>query len=205
MLNAVLWTCIGLLAGSLPFSYWLGKLFIRKDIRKFGDGNPGAANAIKAGGWKVGVPAILLDGFKGLLPVLFARLWGDVSGWWLVPVALAPIVGHAFSPFLRFRGGKAVASTVGVWLGLAGFEAIIVFAIFTLATLLLQQDHALCVVVGMTGLMLYYFLARGSNPLATVAFGNLGLLIWKHRQELAQPVKFRDWARNFILRFHRSA
>jgi glycerol-3-phosphate acyltransferase PlsY len=203
MVNAAIWTCIGLLAGSLPFSYWLGNIFIHKDIRKFGDGNPGSTNALKAGGWKLGVPAMLLDGFKGLLPVLFARLWGGVIGWWLVPVALAPILGHAFSPFLRFKGGKAVAATIGSWLGVGGLEAIVVFAIFTLAMLLLQQEHAWAVVAGMTGLTLYYFFMRGSNPLATVAFANLGVLAWKHRHELMQPFQFRAWARNLILYFRR--
>ncbi len=205
MLNAAIWTCIGLLAGSLPFSYWLGKIFIRKDIRRFGDGNPGGANALKAGGVKLGAPAMFLDGLKGLLPVLFARLSGDVSGWWLVPVALAPILGHAFSPFLHFHGGKAVAATIGVWLGLGGLEAIVVFGIFAVTSLLLQQDHAWAVIVGMTGLMLYYFLIRNSNPMATVAFGNLGVLVWKHRHELLQPFQFRTWAKNLILRFRRSA
>ncbi len=104
----LLWTALGFLSGSLPFSVWLGKLLTRSDIRRYGDGNPGATNAWRAGGWQIGVPALLLDFLKRALPVGLARFWAGVDGWGLIPIALAPVLGHAFSPFLRFRGGKAI-------------------------------------------------------------------------------------------------
>ena len=118
MFDALIWSCIGFILGSIPFSVWLGRVVLHKDIRAYGDGNPGAANVLRAGGRLVGVVAILLDFAKGAIPVGVAVFVVRMSGWRLVPVALAPVLGHAFSPFLSFRGGKAIATTFGVWTGL---------------------------------------------------------------------------------------
>jgi glycerol-3-phosphate acyltransferase PlsY len=103
IIPAVVWTIIGYISGSLPFSVWLGRLFLHTDIRAQGeDRNPGSANVFKAGGkgkWWVGLSALLLDGFKGLIPVAIAYYNFKIDSWGLVPVALAPILGHASSIF----------------------------------------------------------------------------------------------------------
>ncbi|NIN63619.1 MAG: hypothetical protein GTO63_02660, partial [Anaerolineae bacterium] len=104
-MTTFLWSLVGFLIGSLPFSVWIGRLFLRTDIRRFGNGNPGAANAWRAGRWQTGIPALLLDYSKGALPVGLAHFKVGLGGWELVPVALAPVLGHAFSPLLHFRGG----------------------------------------------------------------------------------------------------
>ena len=115
------WIVIALFLGSLPFSVWIGKLFLHTDIRKYGDGAPGASNAGRAGGWFPFVVSALLDAFKGTIPVWLAQLISGVNGWELAAVAVAPVIGHAFSPFLKGRGGMGVATTFGVWLGLLGW------------------------------------------------------------------------------------
>ena len=117
-MTAFIWTLIGYLLGALPLSVWLGKLVLRTDIRRYGDGNPGGTNVIRAGSRTLGVLAIVLDMLKAAVPVTLAHYAYGVSGWPLVPVILAPILGHAFSPFLGFRGGKALACTFGAWSGL---------------------------------------------------------------------------------------
>jgi glycerol-3-phosphate acyltransferase PlsY len=204
MLNIIFWTIIGFITGSIPFSPLLGSRFSHRDIRAVGDGNPGAANVWKACGWKIGVLAMVLDMSKGVLPVFLARTTGELSGWALVPVSLAPIFGHAFSPFLHFRGGKALATSGGVWLGLAGMEGIIVFAIFTLVTLAIQPDHAVSVAVGMAGMTAYWIVTRSPISLVCIAVVNLLLLIWKHRRELLQPLHTRAWVKNIFLRLRSS-
>ena len=75
-----LWFMFGFLSGSLPFSYWLGRIAVHDDIRHYGDGNPGAINAFKAGGWKLGILAILLDYLKGAIPVGLANFIFDIQG-----------------------------------------------------------------------------------------------------------------------------
>lgn len=120
-MQTIAWIITGFIAGSLPFSVWLGKLVLHKDIRNYGDGAPGATNVARAGSKSLYIAAALLDGFKGTIPVWLAQLISSVSGWELLAVAIAPVLGHAFTPFLKGRGGMGVATTFGVWLGLIGW------------------------------------------------------------------------------------
>jgi len=123
------WIAIALFLGSLPFSVWIGKLFLSTDIRKYGDGSPGATNVARAGSRSLYIIAVLLDAFKGTVPVWLAQLITGVNGWELVAVAVAPVIGHAFTPFLKFRGGMGVATTFGVWLGLLGWLGPVIMGI----------------------------------------------------------------------------
>jgi len=191
--TALVWMAIGFLSGAVPFAVVLGRIFLRRDVRRYGDGNPGAASAWKAGGWKIGLPAVLLDGFKGGIPVGLAHFLCGVRGWWLVPVALAPVLGHAFSPFLRFRGGKAVAVTFGIWLGvLLGEGPIMLGLLLSLAYAVLSTD-AWAVLLTMAT-FLAHLLLRGADPVPlTIGMGNTAILFWKHRGELCRPPQLRRW------------
>lgn len=197
MAGIILWTLIGFLSGSLPFSYWVGRLLARRDIRQVGDGNPGAANAWKAGGWHVGLLAAILDVAKGYVPVALAQA-GGLADFALVPVALAPVIGHAASPFLGFRGGKALAVTGGVWLALIGGAAAYAFAPFALIALALQVENAWAGVSGVAGLLLYSVIAPQGPYLFLIALGNLAVVLLKHRRELRQPLHLRGWAAGLL-------
>ncbi len=89
----LLWIAFAFFCGSLPFSVWLGKLALRKDIRQFGDANPGAANVFRAGSKGWGAIAILLDILKGALPVGLANYGAHITDWSLALIAIAPIAG----------------------------------------------------------------------------------------------------------------
>ncbi len=192
------WTGLGFVLGALPFSVWLGRLVLRADIRRFGDGNPGAANAWRAGTWRVGVTALLLDYFKGALPVGLAHFTANVSGWGLVPVALAPVAGHAFSPFLGWRGGKALTVTFGIWTGLMLGEAPIMLGLFMALFLFLLTSDAWAVVLGMLGL-LAHLLLRGADAVTLVVWaGNMAILMGKHRSLLHGPLEPRPWLLNVL-------
>jgi acyl-phosphate glycerol 3-phosphate acyltransferase len=108
---------INYIAGSLMFSYWLGRL-ARKDITKVGDGNPGVYNLFKSSGFALGSLGLALDYLKGAVPLYLtvnSTAFLSLSEIEKGIVASAPILGHAFSPFLKFRGGKAIAVSFGVW------------------------------------------------------------------------------------------
>ncbi len=106
------------LLGALPFAVWIGRAATGEDIRRFGDGNPGATNVLRAGSRGGFLLALILEISKGALPVGLAyQQWG-IQDWRIVPIALAPVAGHAFSPFLGGKGGKALAVAFGVWIGL---------------------------------------------------------------------------------------
>jgi glycerol-3-phosphate acyltransferase PlsY len=117
----------GYLAGSIPFGYVLGRFLLGVDVRTVGSGNIGATNVARAGGRKLGVAVVLLDAAKAVVPILVARrLLGPGPGaeGWVVAVALAAFVGHLFPVWLRFRGGKGVATAFGIFLVLAPWGAL---------------------------------------------------------------------------------
>ncbi len=200
------WGLLAFFSGALPFSVWIGKFALRTDIRRYGDANPGATNVFRAGGKWIGGVALLLDFLKGALPVGLAHLQGGLTGWPLVAVALAPILGHAFSPFLRFKGGKAVAVTGGVWCGLTLWEGPTVAGLLLgLAYWLIAVD-GWAVLTALLGLLLYLLLtpddwngwaARPSTwVILAVGIGNLLILAWKHRMDLRQPLRWRPHNRS---------
>lgn len=198
--RTIIWTALGFLLGSIPFSVWIGYLIARTDIRRFGDGNPGLTNAWRAGGWRTGVPALLLDYLKGAVPVGMAQSLGRLSGWWLVAPALAPVLGHAFSPFLRFQGGKAIAATFGIWSALTLWSGPTTLGLSLTLALAIQSTDVWSVASGLAGLLGYLLLCNPAPPLLTVWAGNAGIVLWKHRRELPTPPRLRPWARRLLRR-----
>jgi glycerol-3-phosphate acyltransferase PlsY len=197
MLDLLFWTLIGFLLGSVPFSVLMGQWLAKKDIRTVADGNPGGANAVRAGGLKAGIPAIILDISKGFLPVFLAQKYG-LAGWYLIPVCLAPILGHAFSPFLRFHGGKALGTTAGVWLALIGLWAFPAYAGLALPMSLLQCEDAWSANSGMISLLGYAILF-GEPWMVAFSAMNAFLVAWKHRHDLVRPPKLRAWVTHLFV------
>ena len=113
---------VAYLSGAVPWSVWLSRVVARTDPRTLADGNPGAANAFRAAGRGVGIAVLVLDFLKAFVPVLVAH-WGlQLPDWQLFWIALAPMLGHAFSIFLRFRGGRGLTAMFGVWAGVTLYE-----------------------------------------------------------------------------------
>jgi glycerol-3-phosphate acyltransferase PlsY len=129
------------LAGSIPWSVWLGRAIYRTDPRAQTDGNPGAANAWRAGGWQLGVVVLLLDFLKALIPVAIGRWLLHFSGEQLFWIALMPTLGHAYSVFLRFRGGRGITTWFGVWTALTFYEIPLVMGVTAAASMpILRND-----------------------------------------------------------------
>jgi glycerol-3-phosphate acyltransferase PlsY len=189
----ILWALLTYLIASIPFSVLLGRIFLGVDIRNYGDGNPGASNVKRAGGNTILVVlAVMLDGFKGLFPVGIPYWFWDWHGYEIVFVALAAIAGHAFSIFLGFRGGKAVAITGGVWIGLIVFEAALVVPLTLVYWYYVVNESEWAVVLMMFSLLAYLLYTRGMNaPLILVWAGNFMLVVLKHWDGLAQMPSFR--------------
>lgn len=197
-MNTVLWIFIAFMCGSLPFSVWVGRFAAQTDIRRYGDHNPGATNVTRAAGWGWGILALVLDISKGALPVGLAWYWAGLSGPALGLVALAPIIGHAYSPFLGFRGGKAIAVSGGVWIALTGGEVLIYLVPIFLIWFLILANDGWTIMLTMVSLLLY-LLIFGSDPTFLFVWaGNSLLLGWKHRTELSQPPRVRPWLQNAV-------
>lgn len=200
--TVLVWTGLGFLLGSMPFSLWLGHLLLRADVRRYGDANPGATNAWRAGGWQVGLPALLLDYLKGAIPVGLAHFSLGVSGWGLVAVGLAPLLGHAFSPFLRFRGGKALAATFGIWTGLTLGEGPILLGLLFGLFLFVQNSDGWAVLLGMLVFGGHLVLGQADVYILVIWGVNALLLAWKYRRDLQQVGQPRPWIVNLLRRSH---
>lgn len=189
-----LWfTLTGLGLGSLPLAWWLGRIVLRIDTRTFGaDRNPGAGNVWRAGGWKVGLPAAVLDVTKATLAVQLAVSAG-LEGWRLLPVAVAPAIGHAFSPFLRFRGGKGVACTFGAWLGLAGPPGGLALAVCFALFYVVQRADAWTNVLGTSFFGVVLVIVGAGAAFVAIAGAHALLLAWTSRRELREAPRLR-WA-----------
>lgn len=190
---------VGFWLGAIPFSVWLGKLALGIDIRGYGDGNPGATNVFRAGGRNLGVVAVLLDILKGTIPVGIGYFALGLRGAELVLVAIMPVLGHAFSPFLKLRGGKAVAVTFGIWVGLTIWEAPTVLGLMLFYWFRSVRVSGWALMFALASLLVYLVLAHPDPTLMVILILNTGILAWKHRSELVQPPGFRPWYRNLRL------
>jgi acyl phosphate:glycerol-3-phosphate acyltransferase len=184
LITAVYWTATAYIFGAMPFSVWIGHIVLKTDIRQIGDGNPGATNVWRAGRPRWAVLAVLLDFLKGTIPVGIANFSGGLDGWGLTAVAIAPILGHATTPFLRFRGGKALASTLGVWCGLTLWMAPTVLGISFAIWLRLLKIDAWAVLLGMFTLLIALIITHQPPTHYFIWSGNLIILLWKHWKEI---------------------
>jgi glycerol-3-phosphate acyltransferase PlsY len=186
MLYKLLWVIFAFSCGMLPLSYWLGKLFLKVDIRQYGDGNPGGTNVWKAGGRWWGILAILLDGLKGLIPVSLALYLGGVEGWWIFPVSLAPILGHVFSPFMNFRGGKALATTFGVWTALTLYLVPMIFGIALGFWIWLLKNDGWAIVAGISSVLIFLLIWNFDPVLVGIWVANGTILVWRYSDKFKE-------------------
>jgi len=171
----------GYLLGSVPFGLLLAKVAGKGDIRNIGSGNIGATNVLRTGSKGLAAATLLLDGAKGFLAVWLAwRYLPDAAG----AAALGAVLGHCFPVWLRFKGGKGVATTLGVCLGLA-WPIGLVYAVVWLAMLAATRISSAS---GMS--------AAVAAPIAAAAFDRVELvpvlaaiavvIVWLHRENIAR-------------------
>lgn len=166
--------------GSLPFGLYIARTFKGIDPRQAGSRNTGATNVARLCGFKYGVVVLVLDLLKGFLPVLMATQHG---GWFFVSlVMLAAVFGHAYSPFLDWRGGKAVATSVGVFLG-ASFWITLFAAAACIGAVLLSGFVSMGSLTFAVALPVLTILT-GNLEFLPVAMIIMLLIFWKHRENI---------------------
>ena len=170
--------------GACPFSLWMGRWFLGKDIRYYGDGNPGATNVFRAGGRKSGYLAVILEVAKGVPFVFLAHSYFELPDLAVMVVALSAILGHAFSPLLQWRGGKAIAVTFGVLIALPQYEILIAFVAFMVLGFLFIEIDAWTVIFGAAGSLAYLAITRGSSWESLFMLCVLAVFVVKHFPEL---------------------
>jgi acyl phosphate:glycerol-3-phosphate acyltransferase len=190
-MDVLLYALVAYLIGAIPFALWIGFAALKVDIRDYGDGNPGTFNVIRAGGIGWGGLALLLDISKGAAPVGLAAVVFEIDGWPLVLISLAPVLGHAFSPFLGFQGGKAIAATGGVLIGLSLIELPLVgLPALTIFYLTLTSSGWAVI---LTNLVLLVYILLRTSPVEWFVTLSLILVLmtYKHRDELTALPRLR--------------
>lgn len=182
---------VAYLLGSIPFGLILVRLVRGEDVRLSGSGNIGATNVARTGGAKLGVTTLILDALKGYAAVTFAmavshRDAAIDAGLAAALAALCAILGHVFPVWLKFRGGKGVATAVGAFLGLAPRAVLVVLAIFLIIVAIFRYVSLGSMVASAVFPVLAYFLYRGTSTVADllVMFAASLLIILKHKANI---------------------
>ncbi len=192
------------LIGSIPPSYIIGKIFFKTDIRKQGSGNVGGANSIRLFGKKVGAIVAIFDVFKGTAAVLMTEYYIDQAtsnvGFFaredniIALAAFASIMGHCFSIFIKFSGGKGGATTWGVLIGIDPFSFFIIIGIW-LIIVISTRFTSLGNLAMSFAIPLTLELRTSKTSYITMGFAIVALLWFKHRENVGRL--FRGEERKF--------
>lgn len=183
-MTIALWLAAAYLLGATPTAYLAGRLARGIDLREHGSRNLGATNVYRVLGWRWAIPVALVDVAKGAVPVaLFAR-WAGVDPWGAVALGIAAVLGHVFSPYMGFRGGKGVATALGMFLALAPLAVAIALPVWG-GILWLTGYVSLSSVIAAASFPVW---VRLSQPAALPAFwasvGLAALIVFSHRANL---------------------
>jgi glycerol-3-phosphate acyltransferase PlsY len=192
LLAVLLIAAVSYLLGSIPVGYLLVRLFRHQDIRSVGSGNIGATNVLRSGGKGLGAATFLLDVLKGCVAVLIGGLLGAL----LMPgtplrsaqalAALVAVLGHMFPVWLKFRGGKGVATGFGVFLVAAPWAALAAISVFAIVLVLTRYVSLASILGAATFPLFACFMVTGQHPPFYIAVqcAVATLIIIKHHQNI---------------------
>lgn len=170
MLEILISLVLAYLLGSIPTAVWIGRWLYDTDVREHGSGNAGATNTIRVLGVKVGVPVLLIDVFKGFLAVYiagrFSRMAGfsEPSPYHMVAAAALAVIGHTLPIFAGFRGGKGVATLLGVGIGLFPAAAWTALGVFIVVVSITRYVSLASISAGISFPLLIFFVFPPSPP-----------------------------------------
>ena len=184
-MDYLIFIVISYLLGSIPFGLLLTKLFLKKDIRKIGSGNIGATNVLRSGNKLIGYITLLLDIFKAIIPVLFIKFnYPD----FVYISALSVFLGHVFPIWLKFKGGKGVATYVGILFSLNLIYGL-VFGIIWILIFLIYRYSSLSSLIGSLSIPIYLFI---TNENQIIFFGIMFVLIFYTHRENIKRLKNKE-------------
>ncbi len=186
-LSLTLWCLGAFLCGSIPFGLLLVKLAGKGDVRAHGSGNIGATNVSRVGGKALGIVTLLLDILKGFLPVFVAKHLGLADSA-LSLIALCAVLGHVFTPWLAFKGGKGVATALGVALAYKAAMVMPALGVFIVFLLVFRYVSLGSVLAAFT--LPLVLVKLGTSPVVLLLWADIALLvIVKHHENIRRLFK----------------
>ena len=183
LLVPVVWVLVAYLLGSVSFGILVSKVFGLADPRTVGSGNPGATNVLRSGKKLAALFTLLGDAFKGWLPVWLA-LQSNIEIWTISLVGLAVFLGHLYPIYYKFKGGKGVATAVGVMLAISPWLALVSFVVWAIVFAFSRYASlASIVAASFAPLVAYYLLSLNASYVVLIFVLSI-LLVWRHRSNI---------------------
>ena len=184
----------GYLFGSFPSGYLAGRIAKGIDIRSLGSGSTGATNVLRHIGKRAAITVFLLDLFKGVLSILLAKYF-LLNDSWQVAIGLSTLIGHIWPVWLNWKGGKAVATGLGIFLGLSWQVGLATLGIFIIMVTLFRIV-SLASVSAALALPLIMFLSFSTSnfslPFLIISLLAMTLVIWRHRENIVRLIKGKE-------------
>ena len=185
---------LGYLFGSFPSGYLAGRIAKGIDIRSLGSGSTGATNVLRHIGKRAAITVFLLDLFKGVLSILLAKYF-LLNDSWQVAIGLSTLIGHIWPIWLNWKGGKAVATGLGIFLGLSWQVGLATLGIFIIM-ITLFRIVSLASVSASLALPLIMFLSFSTSnfslPFLIISLLAMTLVIWRHRENIVRLIKGKE-------------
>ncbi len=176
---------ISYLIGAIPTGVVLTRMVAGEDVRKAGSGNIGATNVYRVAGRTMGILTLVGDCLKGVLPVVVASNYFELEVSQIALVALAAFLGHCYPIYLGFKGGKGVATALGIFLVLSPLSVLCVLGVF-IAVLYIWRFISLASISAAATVPLLVLLFEQSPPLVMATLVIAGIVIWRHRENIAR-------------------
>lgn len=182
-MRIVVYLILSYLIGAIPFAYIISKVFKNIDIRKHGSGNPGATNVYRTVSKPLGILTFICDALKGFVPVFFVTLINPSSYLIVLLVALVTILGHIYTIFLNFKGGKGVATGCGIFLAINPIATLICLAVFAII-LALSKYVALASIFATITLPISLFLLGATTEVVVFSIFIAGIVVFRHMSNI---------------------
>ena len=185
---------LGYLFGSFPSGYLAGRIAKGIDIRSLGSGSTGATNVLRHIGKRAAITVFLLDVFKGVLSIFLAKYF-LLNDSWQVAIGLSTLIGHIWPVWLNWKGGKAVATGLGVFLGISWQVGLATLGIFVVMITLFRIVSLASVSAALALPLIMYLSFKTTNislPFLVISLLAMSLVIWRHRENIVRLIKGKE-------------
>ena len=196
-LTSVIAVIAAYLLGSLSFAIIVSRFMGIEDPRTFGSGNPGATNVLRTGSKKAAILTLLLDALKGYVPVTIA-IWLaphlDWSAYTVPAVAIAAFAGHLYPLYFQFKGGKGVATSVGILFAISGWLGLATIGVWLVVAVITRYSSLAALIAAVVAPIVYVVIARSSSsmPVLVAIIILAVMLIYKHKQNIKNLVEHKE-------------
>ncbi len=193
MITTVLLILAAYAVGSIPAAHWTGLFIFGKDLRTLGSCNLGATNVQRVIGWHAAIPVGLFDVFKGFAPAFWFPMIDDhTASVWTVVYGGAAIIGHVFSFWVRFRGGKGVATSAGVLIAAAPLAVAVGAGTWLVALLISRRVSVASIAAALAVPVAAFFAMDPDAPLMTFLVLMAAFVVWAHRSNIQRLLAGRE-------------